>query len=45
MPLKFDDGWVKLTPPFGVKLNLDDFKPLAAILFCQLTHLLEQLER
>ena len=41
MPLKFDDGWVKLTLPFGVKLNLDDFKSPAAILFCQLTNLFE----
>ena len=22
---KFDDDWVKLTLPFGVKLNFDDF--------------------
>ena len=32
-----DDDWVKLTPPFGIKLNLDDFEPLTAILFCQST--------
>ena len=34
---KFENDWVKLTPPFGVKLNLDDFEPLAAMLFCQST--------
>ena len=34
---KSDDDWVKLTLPLGVKLNLDDFQPLAAMLFYQLT--------
>ena len=31
----FVDDWVNLTPPFGDKLNVDDFEPLAALLFCQ----------
>ena len=32
-PCAFDDDWVKLTLPFGVKLILDDFENLAAMLF------------
>ena len=31
---KFDDDWFKLTLPFGVELILDDFQPLATMLFC-----------
>ena len=33
---KFDD-WFKLTPPFGLKLHFEDFEPLVAMLFYQLT--------
>ena len=28
-----------MEPPFGVKLNLDEFEPLAAMLFCQFAFL------
>ena len=30
---KFHDDWLKLTLPSGVKLIVDDFEPLAAMLF------------
>ena len=32
--IKFDEDWFKLTLPFGIKFILNDFEPLAAMLFC-----------
>jgi hypothetical protein len=41
----FDEDWFKLTLPFGIKLILDDFQPLAAMLFFSINFiLLGQLE-
>ena len=32
--INFDEDWFKLSLPFGIKLILNDFEPLAAMLFC-----------
>jgi hypothetical protein len=35
---QFDDDWFKLSLSFGIKLILEDFEPLVAMLFCQHAH-------